>query len=625
MADDTAVTSPDRVRELEARLALQEARLAAIQEIGSALGSTLNLDRLLEVVMGKITELMNADRSTLFVLDEETGELWSKVAQGGTEEDGAPEVQEFRLSVGEGLAGWVARSGRSLNIKDAYKDPRFRPDFDQRTGYRTTSMLCQPMRNYRRQIIGVVQVLNKREGYFTLEDEALLQSLCSQAAISIENSKLYLSVVAKNIALRDTQDQLERKMGELDVLFRIEETLARVLDLDEALEGVLTRVLEAIPSQAGAVLIKERKSNAIAFRRIGGNGGEGLHRLKLEPGVGVAGWCATTGASVISNDVPEETHDTPWLPADLGELSVRTGICVPISTGSELLGAIELVNRTSRAGRRGIVDEFDQDDQKLLTLIAGQVAKAVQTQRAREEVINQNRLASIGQMLSGVLHDLKTPMTIVSGYAQLMASEDDPSERMGYYDSILKQFAQLNHMTREILAFARGERNLLLRRVFLHKFVTEVTESLEPEFAGRNVELVVDERYRGEARLDDMKMKRVVFNLARNAREAMPRGGRFVFTIDREDDDLVFQFSDTGQGIPRDIEDRLFESFVSSGKEHGTGLGLAIVKKIVDEHGGTIDFQSEAGVGTLFTVRIPIEPRAGALLRDLTAEGKATQ
>ena len=595
----------NRVIHLEDRLRYQDARLTGIQEISRALGSTLNLDRVLEVIMSKITELLNADRSSLFLLDEETGELWAKVAQGGDDEP-PEEPQEFRLRVGDGLAGWVARTGRTLNIKDAYKDPRFRPDFDQRTGYRTTSMLCQPMRNYRRQIIGVVQVLNKQDGYFTVDDEALLGALCSQAAVTIENSKLYLSVVGKNMELRETQERLRRKMEELDVLFRIEETVSTALDLDAALEKVLARVLEAVPADSGGILIKDRKSNAFVFRACGAS--DEAKRLRLDPGQGVAGWCAATGASVMTNDAASGEATTTWITPDQDGLAVQSGICVPISTGKEVLGAIQLVNRRGRG--LGGEEGFEQDDLKLLTLIAGQVAKAVQNQRARDEILNQNRLAAIGQMLSGVLHDFKTPMTIVSGYAQLMAHEDDPAERQEYYDSILRQFALLGHMTREILAFARGERNLLVRKVFLHKWVAEVSESLEAELSGRGIELIVDEQYRGEARFDDMKMKRVVFNLARNAREAMPNGGRFVFSVERDGDDVVFHFADTGSGIPSEIEDRLFESFVTSGKESGTGLGLAIVKKIVDEHGGSIDFTSVLGMGTTFTVRLPVDPDA---------------
>ena len=113
---------------------------------------------------------MTAERSTLYLLDEDRGELWAKVAQG--EDD-----REIRFPVGAGLAGWVAKTGQSINIKDAYQDPRFNNYVDERTGYRTHSIICQPIRNQRRKIIGVVQVLNKQKGYFTIADEQLLSAL----------------------------------------------------------------------------------------------------------------------------------------------------------------------------------------------------------------------------------------------------------------------------------------------------------------------------------------------------------------------------------------------------------------------------------------------------------------
>ncbi|MEO1268990.1 MAG: HAMP domain-containing sensor histidine kinase, partial [Myxococcota bacterium] len=255
---------------------------------------------------------------------------------------------------------------------------------------------------------------------------------------------------------------------------------------------------------------------------------------------------------------------------------------------------------------------FDDNDMKLLTLLAAQIAGAVAATLSRERQEKANRLATIGQMLSGVIHDFKTPVTIISGYVQLMARQNDPDIRKEYAESVLKQFDQLNKMTREILAFARGESSILLRKVFIHTFADELRELLSRELADRGITLELETRYRGAVKMDDVKLKRAIFNLARNAAEAMPDGGHFEVTLDREGDDVVFAFTDTGRGIPVEIRASLFESFVTQGKEGGTGLGLAIVKKIVEEHNGTITFTSETDVGTTFTIRIPLEPAQAA-------------
>jgi signal transduction histidine kinase len=202
---------------------------------------------------------------------------------------------------------------------------------------------------------------------------------------------------------------------------------------------------------------------------------------------------------------------------------------------------------------------------------------------------------------------LKTPLSVISGYVQLMQSSKDAAERKHFGALILKQFDQIGAMQREVLEFARGEKRVLVRKVYIQAFFDVVRQQLESELAKANIELVVDVQDRGTARFDEGKMLRVINNLARNAAEAMgERGGKFVIKVTRDKSDraLVVSFSDTGPGIPKEIEHRLFQSFVTSGKQGGTGLGLAIVKKIVDEHGGTISVQSSSR-GATFKLRLP--------------------
>ena len=163
--------------DLEARLN----RVYRLFEVGRIINSDTDLDRILEVVISETTALMEADRSSLFLVDWERGELWSRVAEG-------PEIRETRMPMDGGIAGCVVASGRILNIPDAYQDPRFNPEMDWKTGYRTQSILCLPVRNNRKEIIGVLQVLNKRNGAFTEEDEKLLSCLADQIAVALEDA-----------------------------------------------------------------------------------------------------------------------------------------------------------------------------------------------------------------------------------------------------------------------------------------------------------------------------------------------------------------------------------------------------------------------------------------------------
>jgi signal transduction histidine kinase len=208
-------------------------------------------------------------------------------------------------------------------------------------------------------------------------------------------------------------------------------------------------------------------------------------------------------------------------------------------------------------------------------------------------------------MLSGVVHDLKTPMTIISGFAQLMVQSDEREVRDQYAEQILKQFGVMSAMTREVLAFARGESNLLIRKVYLHRFIRDITQHLEHEFTNKGIELRVEQRYQGVAFMDEPKMRRVFHNIARNAAEAMPDGGTFEIAVDGGRDGVVFTFRDTGGGIPAELEGRMFELFATAGKKEGTGLGLALVRKIINDHNGEIAYET-GDSGTTFSISLPM-------------------
>ena len=151
---------------------------------------------------------------------------------------------------------------------------------------------------------------------------------------------------------------------------------------------------------------------------------------------------------------------------------------------------------------------------------------------------------------------------------------------------------------------------VFIRKVYLAQFFGDVKEQLQTQLARLGVELVIDLADKGTARFDEGKILRVIHNLARNAAEAMgEKGGKFTIKVTRDKDKageetLVLTFSDTGPGIPKEIEHRLFQSFVTSGKKGGTGLGLAITKRIAEEHGGTISVHSSSR-GVTFKMRLP--------------------
>ncbi len=163
---------------------IKDDALLALLQVGRTIAVETNIDSLLTIIAQQIQQALVADRCTVFLLDDEHNELWSKVALG-------LETKELRFAANKGLAGHVAMTGETINIKNAYESEYFNKDIDLQTGYKTKNILCMPIRNLSHQIVGVFQVLNKFEGDFTQKDEDLLIAIGSSAGIALENANLF--------------------------------------------------------------------------------------------------------------------------------------------------------------------------------------------------------------------------------------------------------------------------------------------------------------------------------------------------------------------------------------------------------------------------------------------------
>ncbi len=165
-------------------------KLAFLMEASKALNSTLDLSELLGRILEVAKTQVDAERGTLFLVDDKTNEIWSLIAHG-------LERQEIRLPLGKGIAGHVAKSGETVIIPDAYADPRFNPEVDKRTGYHTRSILCLPISNKAGKVIAALQLLNKNEGTFTEEDAEFLRTLSGHMALALENAQLHQALLEK--------------------------------------------------------------------------------------------------------------------------------------------------------------------------------------------------------------------------------------------------------------------------------------------------------------------------------------------------------------------------------------------------------------------------------------------
>jgi len=193
---------------LYSRLMDSHRKMAAMLEVANSVNDTLELEALIHKVVEKLMEILDCDRASFFVLDGDAGELWSMDAHGST--------TQIRFPATVGLAGHVASTSEVLNIADAYGDPRFNPEIDRRTGYRTRTVLAAPVLNRDGRVIGVTQAINKRRGRFEGDDEELLQALCSQIAVALENAQLFAGTVEMRNYLENVQQSISNAIVALD-------------------------------------------------------------------------------------------------------------------------------------------------------------------------------------------------------------------------------------------------------------------------------------------------------------------------------------------------------------------------------------------------------------------------
>jgi signal transduction histidine kinase/putative methionine-R-sulfoxide reductase with GAF domain len=562
-------------------------QLQAIMEIAWSLSSALDVDALLPRIMHKVTDIIKADRSTFFIVDRDAGQLWSKVAQGD-------KPAEIRLAIGEGIAGAVAHSGEAINLVDAYEDPRFNRTYDELSGYRTRSLLCAPIYDRNLSVIAVIQCLNKQgRRRFDEEDEDLLRCVSGQCAIALENAFLYEAIVQRNRSLQEAETRVRRANAELEMLYDLERQISEAFDVDALLGDVLERACSLLKVRSAAILLVA-EGGARLFARAAGADGPRVQFIEPRAARNMLGR-SQLPMHLVRGEVSGALR-TLWSAPDLPE--AQETFTAPLSDARSTIGLIQVVDRQDAA----ISQEWVL---RMVSLLAGQVARGIVVKRERAEGERAERLALLGHSVGAILHDMRTPMTAVGGFAELMATEDDAAQRQDYVARIGRALEHMETMTQEVLAFARGKREILLQKVYMQQFVEAVREMLVPETKSYRVNLVVNAQYTGVARFDESKIKRVIFNLARNACQAMGEGGTFTWTVSQEGEKLVFECSDTGPGIAKEIESKLFESFITHGKADGTGLGLAMAKKIVDAHCGAIECRSTPGQGATFRIELP--------------------
>jgi signal transduction histidine kinase/putative methionine-R-sulfoxide reductase with GAF domain len=580
-SQNPTATSQEKLKELQRLLRKRERELYSIQRISKAVGSTLNIDRLLLLIMREITALMDADRSTLYIVDHEKNELWAKIALDA-------EIAEIRQTVGKGISGTVALTGETINLPDVYADPRFDPVTDLKTGYRTNSMLCMPVwdpthKNGKRRIIAVIQVLNKRNGAFTDEDEELLEALSAQIAIAISNARLY--------------QQLERKLKEMDLLYELEQILSTEHQLSEVVRKILEKSLSHFRSKWALCLLPENE----AYHLYAINSDKKFFSQLL-----TAQKVAFQNADLNSETARRlvETLATRLNKPEFLAPVEHDLYVAPIQVGESTNGVLII------AGEAVFSSAYFRDENNFTAMIAQKIGRAMELFQLREGMIKQERLSAIGSIISTVVHDIRSPIGTIQGFVDLMEDESTtPEERHEFAEIIREEIRSAMNMITEVLDFAKGKTSILPRKCTAQDLFKRFMPRLEKMCEATHTSLTVRNESNQIIYVDEEKLLRVFYNVAKNAIEAMGENGALVFRAFDDDDWVVFEIKDSGPGIPEEIHHKVFDSFVTSGKKGGTGLGLAIVKKIVEEHKGKIEIESRPGSGATFRIKIPVQAK----------------
>jgi serine phosphatase RsbU (regulator of sigma subunit) len=323
------------------------------------------------IMAGKV---MNADRASLFLIDPVAGELWSKEAAG----EGS---REIRIPLGQGIAGWVAQHDQQLNLEDAYTDPRFNPEVDKQTGYRTGSVLCGPIKDLQGEIIGVIQVINKKKGAFDDDDEALFRAFAYQTSIAVENFSLYKKILINH--------------GKMAILLDVATSLSQTLDLESLISKIIEKVSEILNTERSSLFLLDHETDEL-WSKVA-QGAE-VSEIRFPSSTGLAGHVASTGEVLNIEDAYSDPRFNPSIDQTTG-YRTKSVLCAPVVNREEkIIGITQAVNKKEGA--------FDKEDEDLLSALSSQIAVAIENARLFQENLEKQRM----EEELAIARDLQTSM-----------------------------------------------------------------------------------------------------------------------------------------------------------------------------------------------------------------------
>ncbi|MGB3494574.1 MAG: GAF domain-containing protein [Elainellaceae cyanobacterium] len=338
--------------------------LQAIDMINNDALETM-LEQILEAFTLKIGQILQADRTTIFLVDEEKGELWSKVAQGAGEE-----LLEIRIPITAGIAGYVASHAECLNIPDAYRHPLFNREIDKQTGYRTRNILCLPIvSGDRGQVIAVVQLLNKKGGLsFSADDEHLFRQFAGSIGIILESCNSFYTAA--------------RNQKGVHALLRAAACLAQSLDLEKTLQAVMDEARKLMDADRSTLFLLDQNGKEL-WTRIPAADGKTMLDIRIPANKGIAGYVASTKTTLNIADVYTDPRFDPSTDKRTG-YRTRTVLCMPVfNSKNQLIGVTQLINK-----KKGL---FTPSDEEFMRAFNTQAGIALENAQLFESVLQEKQ------------------------------------------------------------------------------------------------------------------------------------------------------------------------------------------------------------------------------------------
>ena len=587
-----------------AALRVAAARLALVSRVSRIATSSSSLDD----ILGQVLEEMARDglRGGVIALIDEDNELYVAAAQGEAIDD---IVRATRIRVGEGIMGRVAATGRSLLVPDL-DAPDAPPAVNRNLGTnaRMRSLLAVPVLAAGR-VIGVLSVDSGRVGQFDADDQAVLE----QIAVAIAGS------VQRTGALQLADRLLQKRLAELRLLLDTGRLLTASLDLEVVLHEVARSTAAAVshrgpqaPGRATVYRIVDGWARAVAVEDS-----EDLAPLPADFPVVEHPFMSD---AIATGRVATGRFDQTGVPVAEAarRLGLVAGAWAPIRTGTALFGVLAAVSRDQRA--------FDDDELHLLEGIAALAGLAIGNAESlrleRERVLaaeeHAERMAAVERVKSEFLrlasHELRGPLAVLGGYLSMIEDGSvDQDEFLRILPVLSTKVADMNRLVDQMLETARledGGLRLDRDRADLATLVRESVHTVLP-LGSDHHDVVVDCDEPIPVYVDADRIVTVVANMVHNAVKYSPQGGEIRCTARVEEGRAVVTVTDQGIGIAATDLPRLFTRFgrvVTRENSHiaGTGLGLYLARELARMHGGDIGVESQPGVGSRFTLWLPL-------------------